>query len=436
MNDVFGDRAAGFPDRELVFEWRPPHRQYRKSTAHLATLWVVAALALIALAFIFWPLLRDGYTGSFQFAARWKALILSDQMMMAAVPLVKILAYFMVAGLLSWVQYQMRRSRLYLSGSTLSQRSGLPLWLGNLLRQNWALSLDDFRSGRLAFTPSALGQGYSPLARYVLRCKAAQGKTHRLIGPRHLVPADWFLIGQEAREPLRIPGASFWRMHDPWATPQGRAALEGAFDQLPLVAGLRAQGVALPPFSSARHPGLGEGGFDLMAYPRMKAVVLTFFGLLASAGLGYHFMRHQHYFESPPLWTWVAFGTCCALATWMWLATQPQPPGEPSLKPTQGVLALLPGVGAALLAPSALLALNQVLIPAQSVTVTVRHAPLRLQPEDAGIPAFSPRHALAFWASLPAGTRRQMTVRQGLFGTWQYDAEPLQQEVRAFHGRR
>ena len=97
---------------------------------------------------------------------------------------------------------------------------------------------------------------------------------------------------------------------------------------------------------------------------------------------------------------------------------------------------MLFGVAAALVAPFALLGANQALLPAQSVAATVRHAPLQLQPDDSSIPAFSPQLALEFWASLPAGTRRQMTVRQGLFGTWQYDSEPLQQEVYAFYGRR
>ncbi|MDQ3058872.1 MAG: hypothetical protein M3R45_05035 [Pseudomonadota bacterium] len=326
-----------------------------------------------------------------------------------------------------------RSSRLFLDGSTLRHRSGLPLWLGNLLGQNWALSLDDFRSGRLVFTPSSLAQGYSPLARYALRWKDAQGKIHGL-----LVPVSWFLPGQAAREPIKMPQGLLWHTSplNPLSSPKVQAVLQDAFDQLPLVAALRAQGVALPALSSFKPAGLGENGFDLMTYPRMKAVVLGFFGLLVGAALAYHFMRHQHYFDNPPLGAWVAFGACCALATWAWLAAEQQAPGEPSLKPTQCVLALLPGLAAALLAPSALLALNLALTPAQSVAVTVRHAPLRLQPEDASIPAFAPQQALDFWASLPAGTRRQMTVRQGLFGTWQYDSEPLQEEVYAFYGRR
>ena len=43
-----------------------------KSTAHLATVWVMAALPLIALAFCFW-LLWKRYTGNPGFAAKWKA---------------------------------------------------------------------------------------------------------------------------------------------------------------------------------------------------------------------------------------------------------------------------------------------------------------------------------------------------------------------------
>lgn len=229
-----------------------------------------------------------------------------------------------------------------------------------------------------------------------------------------------------------MPKGLFFDLN-PWATPEVQAILQGAFDQLPLVAALHAQGVALPPLSSFKPAGLGDNGFDLMAYPRMKAVVLAFFSLLVTAGLAYHFMRHQHYFENPPVWVWVAFGACCALATWGWMAAEQQPAGEPSLKPTQGVVAMVLGVGAALLAPSALLALNQALTPAQSISVTVSHSPLLLQPEDARIPAFRPSQALEFWASLPAKSAHPLVVRQGLFGTWQYDSAPLEDEAHAFY---
>ena len=136
---------------------------------------------------------------------------------------------------------------------------------------------------------------------------------------------------------------------------------------------------------------------------------------------------------------WVAPGICCALAVWWWQAAAQQEPGEPSLKPTQGVVAALLGIAATLLAPSVLLGANLVFTPAQEISFSVRNDPLGLQPDDSSIPAFRPSQALDFWASLPASTQRQITVRKGLFGTWQYDSAPLEDEVSAFyqtHSRR
>ena len=117
--------------------------------------------------------------------------------------------------------------------------------------------------------------------------------------------------------------------------------MQEAFEALPLVTALRAQGVPLSAFSTAKRQ-IGDG-IDLMAYPRMKAMVLSFFGLLISAGLAYHFMRHQHFFEAPAVWVWVVFGACCALASWFWLAKE-KAPAVPSFKPTQGLMAVLLGM--------------------------------------------------------------------------------------------
>jgi hypothetical protein len=164
------------------------------------------------------------------------------------------------------------------------------------------------------------------------------------------------------------------------------------------------QGVPLPSIYTARRAA--ADGIDLMAYQRMKAAVLCFFGLLIGAGLAYHFMRHQHYFEPPALWIWAAFGACCALATWFWLAAE-QGPAVPSFRPTQGLIAALFGVAVALMAPSALLGLNQALSARQWVSVTVSKTPLRLRPDDKRIPPFSPSQAREFWAEHPEQPVRQ-----------------------------
>lgn len=443
-DNLFGEKATHFGQQELVFEWRPLNEQQQKTTPHPAKKWLMYAL-MLALAALAGGLIWLLYTSDPHFATKLKTLSWHDLgnflliFTSAGVVQIKLLAYGLVAVAFFWGRRMQRGSRLYVSRATLRQRSGLPLWLGNLLRQNWTLPLDELRSGQSVFTltnqpqPAGLTLKPSPLAIYALRWKAANATLSALMPQPQLFPASWFLIGQEARKPPEMPQLGFWlRSANPWATPEGQAVLQTAFDQLPLVAALRAQGLSLPALSSVRLLGLGDGSFDLMAEPRMKAVVLGFFALIASAALAFHFTRHQHYFEPQPLFVWLAFGACCALGAWLWQMAQATPEG-PSLKPTQGILAALLGLGAALFAPFALLGTNQVFTSAQQISVTVSQAPLRLQPEDNRIPAFAPQTALEFWVSLPVGTRRQMTVHQGLFGTWQYDSEPLQDEVKAFY---
>ena len=404
--------------------------------------WVLSGIMLAVVAFLFLEL-WSSFASDPYFVEKWKALTWNDFATSLTkhdgLPLAQLLFSLIAPALVYWGQRRLRTSRLFLSDSQLRHRSGLPLWLGNLTRQNWSLSLDDFRSGQMAFTLSGQVRGNAPLAMYFLSWKAAQNRPRlHALTQRRLAPASWFLLGQEAREPVRPPKGLFWRSLNLWTTPEGRAVLQSAFDCLPLVTALRAQAVPVPAFSTSSRMGMG-GGVDLMAYPRIKAVVLSSFGLMVSAGLAFHLLRHQHYFESPPLWVWVAPGICCALAVWWWQAAAQQEPGEPSLKPTQGVVAALLGIAATLLAPSVLLGANLVFTPAQEISFNVRNDPLGLQPDDSSIPAFRPSQALDFWASLPASTQRQITVRKGLFGTWQYDSAPLEDEVSAFyqtHSRR
>lgn len=450
-DNLFGEKATHFGQQELVFEWRPLNEQQQKTTPHPAKKWLMYALMLVLAASAV-GLIALLYTSDPHFAAKLKTLSWHDlgnfllSFASAGVVQIKLLVYGLVAAAFFWGRRLQRGSRLYLSRSTLSQRSGLPLWLGKLLRQNWTLPLDELRSGQRVFTltnqpqPAGLTLKPAPLAMYALRWKAASTTLSALMPQPQLFPASWFLIGQEARQPLDVPQLKLgWRSStNPWATPAGQAVLQTAFDQLPLVAALRAQGLSVPALSSIRLLGLEDGSFDLMAEPRMKAVVLGFFALIASAALAFHFTRHQHYFEPPPLFVWLAFGACCALGAWLWQMAQAAPEG-PSLRPIQWLLAVMLGLASALFAPFALLGVNQVFTSAQQISVTVSQAPLRLQPENSRIPAFAPKTALEFWASQPAGTRRQMTLHHGLFGTWQYDSEPLQDEVEAFyrqHGSR
>ena len=391
-------------------------------------------LVLLSVAFAFWQLWLV-YSTHPELAEQLKTLSWQSLKKRQILQLpVELPLYLLATVAVLWVQRWLRGSRLYLSSSQLRHSSGLPLWLGNWLKQNWALSLDEFRHGRMVFALAGLARANTSLASFVLRWKAADNdKTHWLTAylvRRQLTPASWFLIGQAAREAVHPPKGLFWRSLNPWTTPAGKAVLQEAFDALPLVTALRAQGVPLPAFSTAKRQ-MGDG-IDLMAYPRMKTMVLSFFGLLIGAGLAYHFMRHQHFFEAPAVWIWAVFGACCALASWFWLSEE-QAPAAPSFKPTQGLMAVLHGIAATLMAPSALLGLNLALGARQWVSVTVIKTPLQLVPDDKTIPPFSPSQAREFWAELPVQSDRQIAVHKGIFGTWQYDSEPLEGEVYAFY---
>lgn len=54
-------------------------------------------------------------------------------------------------------------------------------------------------------------------------------------------------------------------------------------------------------------------------------------------------------------------------------------------------------------------------------------------PDDKGVPPFSASQEKEFWAERGALRGRQITVRKGLFGMWQYDCEPFEEEVWAFY---
>ena len=433
-SNIFDNDASVFgqKERELVFEWRPAQHQHKRTASQRALVWIVCALVLVTVAFSCWQFWLL-FSGNPELAAKLKTLTWRDFLrpifqLMGELPLI-----LPATVAVLWVPRRLRGSRLYLSRSQLRHSSGLPLWFGNLLKQNWTLALDEFRSGRMLFTLAGTGRSNAPLAWFFLRWRADNDKTHWLTAHlirRQLTPASWFLIGQAAREAVHPPKGLFWRSLNPWTTPAGKAVLQEAFDALPLVTALRAQGVPLPAFSTAKRQ-MGDG-IDLMAYPRMKTMVLSFFGLLIGAGLAYHFMRHQHFFEAPAVWIWAVFGACCALASWFWLSEE-QAPAAPSFKPTQGLMAVLHGIAATLMAPSALLGLNLALGARQWVSVTVIKTPLQLVPDDKTIPPFSPSQAREFWAELPVQSDRQIAVHKGIFGTWQYDSEPLEGEVYAFY---
>ena len=436
ITNSFDDKALSFGDknREFLFEWRPYHRRQKTTKSQRTLLWIAGVLFLVAAACMFW-LLFNLFSSSPEIIESLKTFgwhsLKQRQIFQITVELP---IYFLGFITLLWLQRRSRRSRLLVNQSHMQHISGLPLWLARLLKQNWTLSLDDVRSSRIRLTLAGSARAQAPLAWFYLTCHTdadEPGWLKKQLTLQRLVPANWFLIDEPAREAIQAPAGLFWRSLNPWKTPAGQALLQKTFDQLSLIAALRTHGVTVSMINTVRQNAPG-GSFDLMAYPRIKAVVLSFFGLLAAAGVMHHLMRHQHFFDAPAISLWAAFGGLCAMASWWWLHAE-QAPAESSFKLTQILIAALFGVAATLAAPSALLAVNQLLGAPQLVAVAVKQAPLQIIPDDQSIPPFSPSHAMEFWAERGAQPGRQITVCRGLFGMWQYDSEPLEEEVWAFY---
>ena len=432
-SNSFDDNALSFgtTTKEFLFEWRAAHQQQKKTLTQRTLMWIAGTLLLASFAFAFWILFTSiaDLSNSLR-ALSWQSLK-PRQVFQLTVELPLYLLGF-IAFL--WIQRRLRGSRLHISHAHMRHTSGLPEGLAQLLKQNWTLSLDDVRSGKIHLTLSGAARAHASLAWFAIQWNAdgaPPGWLKKQLTLQRLVPAGWFLIGESAREPIEAPKGLFWRSLNPWATPAGEVLLQKAFNQLPVIAALRAHGVSVPPLATARR-NLPGGSIDLMAYPRIKALVLSFFSLLVGAGVMFHLMRHQHFFHAPPPGVWAAIGGLCAVAGWLWLRTE-QAPAESSFKQTQVLIAALFGVAAALAAPSALLAVNAALTPPRLVAVTVNQAPLQIMPDDKSIPPFSPSQAKEFWAERGALSGRQITVRKGLFGMWQYDSEPFEEEVWAFY---
>lgn len=133
-----------------MFEWRPAQHQHKRGASQRALVWIVCALVLVTVAYScrqFWLL----FSGNPELAAKLKALTWQDFIRPIFQVMVEMPLFLLAAVAVLWVQRRLRGSRLYLSRSQLRHSNGLPLWLGNLLKQNWTLALDErmLRFGKL-----------------------------------------------------------------------------------------------------------------------------------------------------------------------------------------------------------------------------------------------------------------------------------------------
>ena len=71
--DRVGTASTQFGGREQVFKWRPPHEQHQKDTTKFVMAWVLAAITLAVIAFLFWQL-WGSFASEPAFAEKWKKL--------------------------------------------------------------------------------------------------------------------------------------------------------------------------------------------------------------------------------------------------------------------------------------------------------------------------------------------------------------------------
>jgi hypothetical protein len=401
-------------DKPLIFHWRQPgERNARRLSLALLGF---AAVGIVA---VFWLLLPPGLLASVDWTKAWQKLLARPVEFGQL-----ILAPLGVMAVLGGQAAHKKRARLILETDTLQYSSGLPV-LGPLI--DWTLDLKAVRANKLPLQLTGVAMGPQPANNYRLSWGMGQVK--------QLTPAAWHLPDQ-APVALEKPTSSFGLVR--WQTPENQALLQQQFNQLPLLQALRQRGIALPPLNGKRQ----MVGLDLMAYPRMKVAVITFFVALLSALVLFHLMRHHHYFTPPPLLAWVTFGTAAGLGmlTWLW----PEHPGEANtvnaaqaieFRSTQVLLAALTAVAAGLCAPSLPLAFSSTTQVSQDTAFELKHAPLRLQATTAsGVPDVHPKQALDYWISQREGTLFSLPVRQGMAGLWwQFDSRALQDRLDAFY---
>lgn len=400
----------------LIFHWRQGQDE-RGRRFDLAVLGI-ALIAMLVGIWVLFPFPIEIFA-KIDWSGFWKKVLHSPE------GLVKGVLVPLIALLVLWAQVvHKKRARLTLDIDTLRYSSGVPV-LGRWL--DWTLDLETLRSNKLSLTVIGEAYGAQPLKCYRLAWGVGQ--------LRQLRPTAWYLPDQPRVQPVR-PKSFFGLIR--WQTPENQSVLQEQFNQLPLVQALRQRGVELRPITGKRQiPGL-----DLMAYPRMKVAVISFFVGLFSAFALFHLTRHQHYFVQPPVATWIAFGTLVGFGMlgWLWF----ERPAEASLasaggtiefRYAQGLLAVLLAVAAGLCAPSLPLAFANVTQASQALFFVLQKSPLLLQAKNANeMPGIQPMQATEYWLSLPEGEAILLPVRRGIAGLWwQFDSSVLQDRIEAFY---
>jgi hypothetical protein len=395
----------------LVFNWK---NEDLDKVLKFAPLVGVVLLGIIPL--ILWLSFPSGFFSQIDWGEIGRKMLQKPDFLLAIFlyPVVGIATHFMMSK-------HRKNARLTLGDNTLNYSSGLPLlsrWF------DWQLDLEDVRSGKLKLNLNGRKYGKHPLALY----RFSWGVS----GLRQFRPAAWVLPNQTAlpfKEPTSFMGYVSWKK------PENAALLEEQFSQLPLIKALTQRGVNVPKIANTTE----ATGLDLMAHPRMKVAVISFFVALVGAFVLFHLMRHQHYFSAPPISYQLIAGAFAGLLMFAWLWGEKPDAGntaeQAGFRGTQVLLACLFAVSAGLCAPSVPLLFASILQTSQEQSFELQKSPLLLKSSlPTNMPAIQPTQALDYWQSLKDGEVINLPVSRGFAGLWwQYDSSVLQDKVEAFY---
>ena len=395
----------------LVFHWKNEELDKFLKFSPLVGLILLGITSLILLTSI-----PSGFFSQIDWGEIGRKLLLKPGSLLA-------ISLHLVLGITTYFMLtkHQKNARLTLDDNTLSYSSGLPLlrrWL------DWRLDLEAIRSGKIKLRFSGNELGAQPVLMYRL--------SWGISGLRQIRPAAWILPNQTTL-PAQKPTSFFGLVN--WKKPEKMALLQHQFDQLPLINALMQRDVSVPKVSKKR-----EGaGLDLMANPRMKVAVITFFVTLVGAFVVFHLMRHQHYFSQPSFSYQLIAGVLAGLIMFAWLWGEKPAAGtnaeQASFRGTQVLLACLFAVSAGLCAPSVPLLMTSTLQSSQEHAFTLQKQPLALKSIDqSDMPSIQPAQALEYWQSLKEGEVINLPVSRGFAGLWwQYDSSVLQDKVEAFY---
>ena len=377
----------------------------------------VAILAMIPV--ILWSSIPSGTFSQINWSEIWQKTT------MAPAKLVSLFFHFAIAIVVYWMTSKhAKNARITLDANSLHYSFGLPFlnrWL------DWRVDFSDLRSGKTSFQ---LIKHQRLVVPNVKDYSLTLGRS----GLKRIQPYSWLLPDQVVAPAQKRSKLVFDLLQG--RRPEDKILLQNEFNQLPLVNALINRSVNLPKLENA---GRHQVGLDLMAHPRMKVAVISFFVTLVGAFVLFHLMRHQHYFSVPSLVWLLAFGALAGLLMFAWLWGEKPDAGNKaerdSFLGTQVLLACLFAVSAGLCAPSLPLLLASTTQSATDEKFTLQKLPLLLKSTDEqNMPSIQPAQALEYWESLKEGEVISLPVSKGFAGLWwQYDSSVLQDKVETFY---